>query len=407
MNVAIKKIYSISLDCFSSFVWIFIISKVLMIDMDFYIIREFLPSIFYLLNYRFALILIFSIIAVFVPSFRKTYFYVIFFPIIAAVKIIIYLFHRPFLLIFVSPIIFELFKRFRTKFPMYSLAFISGCVVMNSSNVLLLSISLVILTIFIFWYLIQSLLKINGTSEFEILSNYVKESKSRIELGAHFLPSTNLQNKERSTEQYEELKIERDASFYYIWKNFCILSQDKISKYRNSYCIDLYMLISCIWIIAIVIITFAFIYLGISKIDQSSFNYKGESIWVFLAFSINTFMTASISSVSCISPMAQIFGYLELFCFIISVLLLFNIYNTTYRDKHKKDLESLANDIREFSIALGIRLVALLKVESDRIESTLEELFSDEQKEIVPKMKSWRGSLPLFENEIESSEFNK
>lgn len=121
---------------------------------------------------------------------------------------------------------------------------------------------------------------------------------------------------------------------------------EKLQEVIESRKLDLYFLSSLLWTFALSTVSFGVLYYGLNRIDGKHFaGAESAGILDFVGFSFTILMTSGISSITPLSGEAQFLTYTQLFVSLLLIVLLVFIILTSIREKYKKDLDDLVNEL--------------------------------------------------------------
>jgi hypothetical protein len=350
--------------------WSFIFIKVIIIDIDVYFFEKYLPSLRWILNYRFFALLMLIALVLFgisKKSFRKFFVFVISYPIILLWRIVKLSVRNWALIIVFAPAIYNLVKSFRSKFILMTIAILSIICIILSSNIYLLITSMALLGMYLINHLYFNLRKAYRSSIFEQLSDLVKNFGNSLECGKHVL-----WKKEKyasGTKEYEQQHL----TFYLLWSCAEIV-RDKLIKVAKSRKPDLYLIFS--WFITVLLtsLIYAFEYWSLYKVDIHSFSSpvnRTLSFWSFLGFSFGKLTPSSISSISPMNFVATILTYSELLCTLIILGILFFSILTAAREKYKEDIDEFISEVGNLGVNIYKQFCQLYEVALADVEIIL------------------------------------
>lgn len=356
-------------EIFAVFLWTFIVVKVIVFDVDVYVFENYLPSLRWLLNYRFFGLLVaiaVALIGIRKKPFRRFLVYIIGYPLVLLFWRMPKLFFRNWeLTIAFAPAIYDLLRSFRSKFAIVTAAALAAiCISLSSSSYLLLP-SMVLLGAYLIVHLYRSLRKAYRSSIFEGLGDLVKKLRVTLEGGQHGLWKK--QKYDPGTKDYEQQCL----TFYLLNWGVEIVGERllKVAKSRKP---DLYLMLSWLATVLLTSFIYALEYWSLHKIDV--FSFKADyalSFWSLWGFSFGKLTPSSISAVAPVSVAATILSYSELFCaLIILVILVFSVL-TAAREKYREDIADFVAEVGNLGRQLQDQFYQLYAVAVADVEIVL------------------------------------
>ena len=323
--------------------WVFIVVKVIVFDIDVYVFEKYFPSLRWTLNYRFfALLVLISVVLIGIrkKSFRRFFAYVISYPLILLCwRIPKLFFHNWALTIAFAPALYDLLRSFRSRFAVMTGAALSAICILISSTFYLLIPSMVLLGVYLIMHLYRSLRKAYRSSIFEGLGDLVKKLRVALEGGQYGLWKK--EKYDTGTKEYEQ-----QCLTFYLLNSGVEIVGEKLLKVAKSRKPDLYLMISWLATVLLTSLIYALEYWSLYKIDALSFTANHTlSFWSFWGFSFGKLTPSSISAIAPVSVAATVLSYSELFCaLIILVILVFSVL-TAAREKYREDIADFISEV--------------------------------------------------------------
>jgi hypothetical protein len=371
------------------FLWIFIVIKVIIFDIDVYIFEKYLPSLRWTLNYRFFVLLVIISIVLIGSSkkkLRRFFLYVISYPLILLFwRIPKLFFHNWALMVMFAPAIYDLLRSFRSRFIIMTLASVSIVSIVLSSNIYILLPSMVLLSVYLITHLYRNLRKAYRSSIFEGLSDHVKKLRQTINGGQHMFWKKEQCNPE--TEAYKQ-----QCLMFYLLNSAAEIVGDKLLRVAKSRKPDLYLMISWIVTVLLTSLIYGFEYWSLYKIEPLSFTASHPlSFWSFWGLSFGKLTPSSISTILPATVAATLLSYSELFCaLIILVILVFSVL-TAAREKYREDIANFISEVGNLGKDIQEQLFQLYAIAITDVEIVL--LSNNEQ--LVNQLRKVRG-LPVL-----------
>ena len=323
--------------------WTFIAIKTIVFDVDIYVFEKYIPSLRWLLNYRFlGLLVVIAIVLIGMGkrSFRRFLLYVLCYP------FILFFWKTPKLLlrnwafvVALAPALYDLFRSLRSRFALMTAAALSAMFIAISSNIYLLVPAMITLGVYLIMHLYRSLRKAYRSSIFEGLSDMVK--KLRIAIDEEHQTLWKKEKSDPGTKEYEE-----QCLTFYLLNSVIEIVRDRLLKVAKSRKPDLYLMISWLYTVLLTSLIYGFEYWSLYKLIPHSFisNYP-SSFWRFWGFSFDKLTPSSLSTMVPATVLATLLSYSELFCaLIILVILVFSVL-TAAREKYKEDIADFVSEV--------------------------------------------------------------
>lgn len=322
--------------------WAFITVKVIVFDIDVYVFEKYMPSLRWVLNYRFfGLLVLISVVLIGMgkKTIRRFLLYVICYPFSFFWRVLKLFFRNWALMVALAPALYDLLRSFRSRFTVMTAAALSALCIALSSNTYLLIPSMVLLGLYLIMHLYRSLRKAYRSSIFEGLSDLVKKLRIAIDGGQQMLWKKEKYDPE--TKNYEQ-----QCLMYYLVNSVTEIVVDKLDRVVKSRKPDLHLMISWLATVLLTSLIYGFEYWSLYKLNIHSFtaNYT-LSFWSFWGFSFGKLTPSSLSSIAPETVAATILSYSELFCaLIILVILVFSVL-TAAREKYREDIADFVAEV--------------------------------------------------------------
>lgn len=360
-------------EIFAVILWLFILVKVVVFDIDIYLAEKYAPSLRWILNYRFfGLLLLISgtLLVIGKKSFRQFLIYVIAYPFIILFWQIPKLFFRNWALaIAFAPAIYEVISSFRSRFILITLASLSALFIVLSSSPYFLSPAMVFPGTYLIVYLYRNLRRAYRSSIFEGLADLVKKLRGQLERGEQALWKKVEHDpiSEKGTKDYEQ-----QLSTFYLLNWVVELIAEKLHMVAKSRKPDLYLMVSWLGTVFVTSLIYAFEYWALYKMNPLSFRAEyALTFWNFWGFSFGKLTPSSISSIGPVSSLAAILSYSELFCaLIILVILVFSVL-TAAREKYKDDIADFIVEIKSLGSEMQNQFFLLYNIALTDVEIIL------------------------------------
>ncbi len=370
-----KKI-TLSMIILSIILWIMIFIKLLVFDIDIYLVNKIFPSLTNLFNFKFLGVLVFIcfILLFYRQKFKFVVPYIIFFPIICICFYLpYYIFKRRSSILFI--IVLNSILLFFTNFKkgiLITTSFILSCIFVleYSSKSLLITSIIVVFNIIVICY-------------WMIFSSVFKESKIQkyylILINRFDISNLKLQSEKTINRPFELLneneKVVRnnDLQIVVLINRICLFASHELQKYQRS---RLNIVSYCFAVILLAIFTvfsFALVNYGVYKLEANMYtSTEKPSLFLFIYYSFNNLLSHPITELSPISNLTRSLSMIEtLFGFILVVILVTVIFSF----KREKFTDELNVSIRRFErIGEDLERIIQKKFKLNNIEEALIEL---------------------------------
>src|SRR6266571_6071792 len=311
------RLWRLLREAFAILLWLFILAKLLVFDIDVFLIERFSPSFRFILNFK--LFLIAAILATMLllfrgPNFRNSVIYIILYPIIVIFWKLPKLLLRNWpLAITFAPAVYEVLRSFRFTFAIYSFAALSALFVFISNNSYVLIPSMAFLFFFLGTHLYDSARKAYRSSMFSGLAGLVRDFRIKLQSRSKGFDlwkkvEVNPAVKETRTTYEQQLSL-----FYYFNWGFEFVAE-KLHEVARGRRIDLYLLLCWLWTFSLTALVYAFEYYSLQKLIPEAFSENALSFWAFLGFSFGKLLPSSVSTLSPIDSTAVLMCYSQLVC---------------------------------------------------------------------------------------------
>jgi len=381
-------------------VWCYAAVKLLVFDIDTYLVGRFAPSLQWVLDYK-AFVILATVSVAWVLARRQTFQrvvgYILAFPLILIFwRMPLWIVPRWALVIVFAPAIHRGIASFRSTFLLYTVGALSALAALKANGPLL-SVSLVGLLAFLSTHLRRALRKAYSSSVFVTLSGAVRAFRVSIEKGT-FDPSPDPPD---MTEEQQKTKAQQNPIMgFYLFRVLAEVVAEKVALVGRGRKYDIYLLCSFLYTAGVTAVSFAFAYAGIHRLEPASFEMPpgGGGFWSFLGYSLGILTTSSISKIQAVGSLAQFVSYLEVGGSVLLLIILFFTLLTAAREAFQADVEEFSTELRLIADAFEKRARGLFQLAGD-LEVVV--LISDAK--TVNQIRRWRG-LPELEAPKEPSQ---
>lgn len=345
-------------DGIATLVWLYVLLKLFVFDIDVYLINQFVPTFSWLVTYKFVLFLV-VFAALWLSLGHSAFFgflaYVALFPgVLIFWKFPKLLLKRWPLFLLFAPLLYSAAKRARSTFTLYTLAIVAALIIAVHGNKLLTIGAMLSLGIFLLVHLYRSFRKAHSATAFQELNKLVREVREYIEKGRLEGPLPEAQpsspsSKPIGTDAYLTQLYTLHAVADYVALRANVLLRRRV--------FDLYLIASWIYTVFVTSIVYALEYWALHRMDGASFQSGHDlGFWDLLGFSFGMLTTATVANIEPVSRAATLLSYAEVLCAVlVGVILVFSIL-TAARETFREDAEEFIAEVRKAAGAVERRL---------------------------------------------------
>jgi hypothetical protein len=394
LTLVLRRIRRLALNLIVGSFWIYIILRLLLIEVDRHILMNYMPNYVYILNYRWVLLIIIILFLLSLlrrPKYWPLFIWISFFPLLFPLWEVFKLSLRrwPYLVVF-SPVIYEFSKTFIAKAVCYCLCLIACISIIISDNKYIIISCIIVLGGLIAYFVFAALKASLRSNVFSSMSTLMGRFRGFIEAGKLERNQSNLPGNAALPATIQQGNDPR-LLLYVVHSSVDQVAQT-LKDVARGRAIVLYLVGLWLTLVAQIIILFGFEYFGIHRLDSTAFeNTSGANIWSFLGYSLNTFMTGSLSRIFAVNPLAVALSYAELLVFIITIVACFFIITTPLKQQFEGEVERFVDDVQYVADTASARLTRSYNMSIEQIEYVL--LYR--HLEIVNVLRGFRGQPPL------------
>lgn len=345
-----------------SLLWLFILIKLFIFDLDIYIFKNLFNWFGWVIDYKF-IILILSITAFWIIA-NKTFFLqtialTIFYPFFlffwripkALLKT------KSWVTIFGSiNIIVSFLRDIKLNFIIFAMVITSLVTILFSNTELLLVAAMIILFLYLLYHF-----SLRVYYSFAPSKIFAVESNTLISLWESnkekfYLPNELKSFKEEDIPKEKFDKWSTNLQILIIFNKLCHFVASKLKSFQKSRTAVLYFIIGILFTLFVTILVFAFINYGLYKIAPENFdNASHGNILFFIYYSFNTILTSSIHDFNPVSSIARILNSTEIGFGILILIILVFIKLTVQNEKYNEEInnvivaiEKQGNDLEKF-----------------------------------------------------------
>lgn len=355
--------------------WVFVLVKLAVFDLDVYLLERLAPEVRWLLNFKFFMLLAGTAV-IWVALGHRTFLtsvaYVLAYPLVVLFwKLPKHAFPRWPLVVVFAPALYLGIVRLRSSLLLYGLASISGLAILFASGSAVLLASMVGLALFFGVHLYRSFRKAYSPGLFSELARLTAKMRRSIEGGSFDAWTVNIPT--QSDAPTADERPAKDAlSRIYILHFLAHFVAEKVQAVARRRGYDLYLTASLLYTVLVTVVVYALEYWALHKLAPDAFSgVDGASFRSFLGFSLSVLTSSNVSRISPTAAAAEVLSYTEVGCSIlILVILVFSIL-TAAREAFRDDVQDFASELRLAAQAFENRAVATLRLTLGELEAAL------------------------------------
>ena len=389
-------------ETFAVVFWIGLFTKLILWDWDYYLLSTYAPCCLTLLRYKFIFILSGYVLAWLLLGGRRVFrltMFVLWYPIIVPIRFGIYLLlnHWSYLIL-LTPVIYNVFSRFRWFVIRRTLAILSIVCILVSQTSCLLILSMLILGVLFATHLVHCIRRVYTPGVFAKLTTLAAKLRKRLQntaFIASFVPPETPDNAKTA----EAPESSAGSMILYIVHFTLDLAGNRVKDFVTNRRMDLYLVLSWMRTLTIAVLTFSFIYYSLFKITPFAFQGAQHfSYWSFLAFSLGKIAPTSLSTLIPVTTAATLLSWAQITSAMFLYIILVFVLLTAGRERHKEDVDSLVAELKQCAELIDESFPAILRM----ARSDAERLLYAKHSTTVNTMRRLRG-LPAFSMPIEVS----
>jgi hypothetical protein len=339
--VKIKKRHHAEIFCIVT--WLYLVIKIFVFDFDAYFLYNYLPSLSWIINYKFFILLAFISICWMLLKTKKF------------LKLIGFLFiYPPFFIFYRIPkllfkakswvgifalieIAISFFRSLKFNVIIFTAVAFSCLFILKTESKYLLIISIVTL----FAYLINHFVRCFRYA-FRPFNIFSIQSEKIIEQWKKLQDQFAVKNINKYNEKHEiNEKWANNLQILIILNKICCFIILKLRNFQKSGFAIIYSLSSLIGTFFITIFVFTLQNLALSKLSPNSFvGSASKSFGEFFYYSFNTIFTHSGNELYPASTLARVFSCLEIFSGFLIVIIIVFLLLTIFREKHNEQINN-------------------------------------------------------------------
>ena len=156
------------------------------------------------------------------------------------------------------------------------------------------------------------------------------------------------------------------------------IAAEKLREVSETRRIDLYLISSLVFTLALTTGVFAAVFVGVDRLDPASFDGPdGFGLWTALGYSFSTLVPSDLMGIRPGTPVARALSLAESACSVLLLILLVFVVLTSTRERYRSDLDRVIAELRASAETAGQSLerefqVTMVEIETALLESAPE-----------------------------------
>ncbi len=370
--------------------WSYIVVKLFIYDVDRLLIASIAPSLDFVLRYRFFLIvgtvaLLWLILGT--RRFRSFILYILFYPLIVLLwKIPALVFKNWATLLVFAPAIHTVLTTFRARFITLGFGVLGALAILASQNKpLLVSAMAILMMVLVSHYLRRFHNAFSPSSVFADMGRLIRRLWEGAIHATVLKQIREAKDLDPESEEYAKKRFETLQSLYIFNKvtQVIALKADEVMARRR---IDIYFITSLLYTFVLTVIVFALQYFALEKVSSGSFDVNGTpNIWLFIAYSFNTLITADLGLAVPKNVWATVLCNMELAAGVFILIILVFVLTTIIRERYRDDMKLAIDQLRRQATQL-----------EDTIRKEYELSIPDAEAKLIEANPEFKKTIELF-----------
>ena len=347
-----KSIFFLFLrDFISLFIWIFIICKLFIFDIDNYLISHFFPTSYWLIKFKFPIILFFLclLLLLFKPrNIFLTFIYIIGFPFVILLWKLPKLFkHAPvFVTIIGASSLVISIKSAKIIFIISALYFISFLLIFTSTlTVIQFSAAILIFLLLLRHYSICFYYSFRTQSILHSITQFLKTRWAEANWNFLLKEIRDSSKYPRGSDSFKKKRFETLTMLFICHLFFQFVSFKLKEFYEKRYVVML-AIFKLVFTFFLTVVSFGFIYYAIyNTFSEQFYIAKDSDLFSFMYYSFYRFLMMDVPDFYSIGIFAKSASIFESIFAIFLGAILFSIFTTIVRDKKERELDALINQL--------------------------------------------------------------
>lgn len=370
-------------EAFAFALWAYLVVKIFVFDFDVYFVETYLPSVSWLVRFKFFLFLVLTAIywlSVGDKNFLKSLGFILAYPFIVLFWRMPKLFVGNWFAV-LAGVGFgvSFFKSFKRNFLIFTVIALSTVLVIFTEDPLLLASAIVALSLFLVVHFLRRFYLSFVPSKALFLPKQatlelIEKSKNNLRLPED-LRSTAVEK--FNAEQHQKWSMSLQTLL--ILNRFSHFAASKLREFQESRLVILYFLFGLIFSFFLTVFIFALNNYALHKLDPTAFSDPSEkNLFYFLYYSLNTILSGNIADFYPISTIARLLSTAELVFGFFLLVVLFFVFTNVKSDKTKAEVDSL---------------ISVLDSQGKELETVITQDFSMDLQAAIQVVEALPGSL--------------
>jgi hypothetical protein len=347
-----KKKSTILRDLFCFFIWFYAITKLFVFDYDLYLFKTYFPDQTWLMDFKFAVLLVIISIYWLTVGNKKFYLAIAFlllFPFYFFFwKIGRFFFKNWFTAFAAISYASSFLQSLKFSFLTLTLFVTATLLIIATNNHIYIVVGIILLFVILILHFARRVQYAFIPSKAFVFPKKGYMSLVQIVIKQYGLPPELKSVSIEKLSPSQQTTRTTNLQFLVIANRATSFIALKLKEFQESKLILLYFIIGLLFTLCTTIILFAFLNLGLQKVDPSAFsNSAPKNIFFFLYYSFNTILTNGIADFYPISPLARFFNSIELIFGFLIIVILFFMYTNIKNDKAKEEMADLISSLND------------------------------------------------------------
>jgi Ca2+/Na+ antiporter len=372
-------------------VWAFAVIKLLVFDVDIYVINFLSPSSVPLLQYRFfALIATLSLlwVALGTASFRRLVVYVACYPLVVLFLYTpIFIFRHWAIAIAFYPAIHTNIAHFRRNFVFTTIAILSLLAIELSDHRVTIIAGMTLLAAFLLFHFIDRVrMAYQPSSVLADLRSIARRFWRYAQEKGLLDSSDKLSKLDPTAPDYEIKRMEVISADFFttVWIQ---AAAEKLRDLAVSRLLDIYLICAVLFSVVVTVVVYSALYYGLVKLSSNSFHPVGLSWLDLMGYSFGRLMTADLPDIKPVSGIAQCLVYSEMVFTLLLMVIGLQVVLTMQRERYQQEFDGLLDALGSAHQELAIQFESLYGM--SLIDA--EVLLMRKHASLINAIRGWRG----------------
>jgi len=339
-------------DVLAASLWLYAIFKLTVFDFDVYLLQHYAPSLFWLINYKFVLLLV-LISAYWLAVGNKSFFWTLFFLATYPFYLIFWrlgrlLFRNWFLTFSVVGYVASFLRSLKINFMTFTLFCLGTLLVIVGDRPLLIYLGMLLLGLYLILHFSRRFFYAFVPSRAIVLPR-----KALITFLAGTRQAVVLPADVRSTAvdlftPQQKNQWETNLQLFVLQSRATIYAVSKLRQFQESRLISLYFILGLLFTLFITVVLFAVLNFGVQTMDPRAFSDASpRGLLFFLYYSLNNILTHSIPDFYPLSVLSRFLNTAEIVSGFLILVILVLMYTNVQSDKAKAEIDALIGTLEQ------------------------------------------------------------